>query len=83
MPEKGLFPTLIEWHDFDGPAADMPDLGCRLQSLKIYHPEPEHLRAALGAIGADELADVEQADAENSPGITALLQTPRGPVEFS
>ncbi|MHA1164970.1 MAG: VOC family protein [Alphaproteobacteria bacterium] len=83
MPEGGLFPTLIEWHDFNGPASNMTDLDCRLEALKIYHPDPERLTAALGAIGAGGLVQVEQADAEKSPGLIALLQTPRGLVEFS
>lgn len=83
MPEGGLFPTLIEWHDFDGPALDMPDLGCRHEALTIYHNDPEHLTAALGAFGADALVQVEPANAKNTPGLIALLNTPRGPVELS
>jgi len=82
MPEDGLFPTLIEWHDFDGPTSDMADPGCRLEGLKIYHPEPERLSEALGVIGAGVLAQVEQAS-EHVHGLRALFQTPRGPVEIS
>lgn len=85
MPEDGLFPTLIQWPGGlgpDGPAPDMADLGCRLEALKIYHAEPERLTAALDEIGAGGFVKVEQADAENSPGLIALLKTPRGPVEL-
>lgn len=83
MPEGGLFPTMIEWHDYDGPASSMADLGCRLEALKIYSPGPERLTAALGAIGADALVQVEQATEENTPGLKALIQTPQGLIEFS
>ena len=83
MPEDGFFPTLIEWRDFEGPASDMTDLGCRLEALKIYHTEPDRLRAALGKIGAGGLVQVERADEENGPGLIALLQSPRGLIEFS
>lgn len=83
MPDSGLFPTLIEWHDFDGPALNMPDLGCRLEALTIYHSAPERLTAALGAIGADALVQVEPANAKNTPGLSARLKTPRGLVELS
>lgn len=83
MPEGGLFPTLIEWPGFSGPAAAMTDLGCRLDSLKIYHREPERLTAALAAIGADALAQVELAGDKNTPGLTARLETPRGTLDIS
>ena len=83
MPEDGLFPTLIEWHDLKGPASNMADPGCRLEVLKIYHGEPERLSEALGVIGAGELAQVEQTSADHARGLRALFQTPRGPVEIS
>jgi hypothetical protein len=51
--------------------------------LKIYHSEPERLNKALGAIGADELAQIEQTNVENTPGLSALVKTPRGPIEIS
>ncbi len=78
MPEDGLFPTLIEWPDFAGPAAGMADLGCRLEALKISHNAPKKLNAALTAIGAKNLAQIDQARDENAPGLHAEFRSPNG-----
>lgn len=83
MPEHGLFPTLIEWPDGKGPASSMADPGCRLQSLHIVHDDPAHLRAALKAIGGEELAVVKASDAEQDSALHALIESPRGLVEIS
>ncbi len=80
MPEDGLFPTLIEWPDFVGPAAGMADLGCRFETLKISHNAPEKLTAALAAIGAEHLAQVDQASENNAAGLLADIQSPNGLV---
>jgi hypothetical protein len=79
-PEGGLFPTLIHWPDGRGPAANMADLGCRLEALRIRHPEPGRLAAALAAIGAGDIATIEPAGADTPPGLTALIGSPRGMV---
>lgn len=83
MPEDGLFPTLIEWPDFTGPASGMADLGCKLETLKIYHLEPEHLNAALTAIGADGLVEIRQSDESNPPGLVAVIESPMGKITLS
>ena len=83
MPEGGLFPTLIEWPDFDGPASDMADLGCRLKTLKIHHREPERLTAALTAIGAQGLAEVNLSSSAEPPCLAAIIQTPQGVVSLT
>lgn len=80
MPEGGLFPTLIQWVDKAGPAADMADRGCRLEALRIRHQEPDRLAAALAAIGAADIATIEPAGAGNPPGLTALIGSPKGVV---
>lgn len=82
MPEGGLFPTLIQWPESLGPegaAPHMADLGCRLESLTVAHPEPERLEAALAAIGADGLAEVQQS---GEPGLAACIITPHGAREL-
>ncbi len=83
MPQDGLFPTLIEWPDFSGPASDMADLGCRLEALKVFHPDPEGLTAALTAIGAQGLAEVTLSTSAEPPGLAAILKTPQGVVSLT
>ncbi|MDA7949056.1 MAG: VOC family protein [Hyphomicrobiaceae bacterium] len=79
MPDGGLFPTLIQWPgalNAHGPAPNMVDLGCRLDQLIVFHPQPTQMRAALESIGAADLADV----AEGSPHVEAVINCPKGAV---
>lgn len=80
MPEDGLFPAQIQWPDFKGPARTLPDLGCRLEAFRIAHAEPEKLRAALAAIGANGIASLEQAGPDKPAGLAAVIGSPRGRV---
>lgn len=47
LTEHGLFPTLIEWQNDQTPAPNMADLGIKLTSLTLTHPEPELLTKLL------------------------------------
>lgn len=47
LTEHGLFPTLIEWQNNQTPAANMANLGIKLKSFTLTHPQPEHLKALL------------------------------------
>lgn len=69
VPEGGAFPVPIEWPGGESPAARMADLGLALGSLRVTHPEPARLGAALAAIGADGLVTVR----EGEPGLAATL----------
>lgn len=85
MPEGGLFPTLIQWPASlgpEGPVPNMPDLGCRLEGFSIAHAEPERLQAGLAAIGAEGIARIEQASADNPLSLKALFGSPKGKVEI-
>ncbi|GFE48353.1 polyphosphate kinase [Roseobacter cerasinus] len=48
MPVDGAFPALIEWPSGPHPASRMPDLGCRIQSLSISHPDAETIEVLIG-----------------------------------
>ncbi|MEO1292434.1 MAG: VOC family protein [Pseudomonadota bacterium] len=85
---EGVLPTLIEWPEAS-PAANLPDLGLRLQHLTLRHPRPERLRAALASVGAVE--DDMQSDplgfeirieppSEDAPLVAAEIATPGGLV---
>jgi Glyoxalase-like domain len=47
LPFDGAFPTLIEWPAGSLPSTNMPDLGCRLEELRIEHPESSRLQRLL------------------------------------
>lgn len=82
LPEGGLFPTLIQWTDGHGPALRMPDLGCRLEGLTLYHPEPDGLRSALASVGADGFVTVEPSGPEAQAGLAAVIGSPNGRIEI-
>ncbi|MEM6411891.1 MAG: VOC family protein [Pseudomonadota bacterium] len=74
MPLDGAFPTLIEWPDGPHPASRMTDLGCRLQSLSISHPDAETIDIWIG----DRL-DRTYITIWNGPkAISAEIETPNG-----
>ncbi|MBL1419923.1 MAG: VOC family protein [Alphaproteobacteria bacterium] len=47
LTENGLFPTLIGWQNNQTPAPNMANLGIKLTSFTLTHPEPKHLKALL------------------------------------
>lgn len=78
IPMGGAFPTLIQWPESlgeNGPAPRMADLGCRLESLTITHPDDAALRGGLEAIGVQAPVTVARG---RSPALTARMATPGG-----
>lgn len=71
-PLHGVTPFLIDWGATPHPAPARPRLG--LRGLRATHPDPLAVAAVLDALG------VRLAVAPGPPGLTALLDTPRGPV---
>jgi hypothetical protein len=74
LPEMGTLPVLIQWSHHAHPASRMTDLGIRLDTLEIRHPDPAKLDAVLRAIGADHLVEVAQDD-RPAPSLRAVLRT--------
>ncbi len=72
LVEGGTFPILIEWPRGRHPASNMVDQGIRCAAIKLAHPEPEFLRSALIAIGADGLVELDS-KAADEPAIGAAL----------
>jgi len=71
-------PFFIQWApDSPHPAQDSP-VGCVLESLRFWHPEPSALTAILNGLGVE--TNVTQASA---PRLAATLKTPKGLVELS
>ncbi len=47
----GALPCLIEWSDHKNPARNMSDLGCRMHSLTVTHPDARLAEAVLVELG--------------------------------
>jgi hypothetical protein len=74
-PLDGVTPFLIDWGATPHPASALPRL--RLRGLRATHPDPEAVATVLDAL------DVALAVQKGTPGLAALLDTPRGPVILS
>ncbi len=84
MPEDGrlfaggLIPYLIQWQTQTHPAYQMADLGCRLLSLDIYHPQPHWLESILQTIGAETIPVIHELKSPESAFFSATFDTPLG-----
>lgn len=76
MPLDGAVPFLIAWGDTPHPAASAPRAGT-LVALRVRHPDPDRVRAVLGALGAP--LPVEVGD---EAGLVAEVDTPKGVIEL-
>lgn len=70
----GVVPFLIDWGATPHPAETLPPAG-ELLELRLRHPEPGRVRAALATIGIDTAVTASVA-----PAIAATLRTPSGDV---
>jgi len=73
LPAGGVVPSLICWSGPAHPAALLPDLGVRLESLELEHPRAAEVQRQLDALGLSERC---------RPGrvarLAAHLRTPAG-----
>lgn len=76
LPEGGLLPAFIEWSPGPHPSTGQNDLGVRLSSVNIAHPEPAKLTGLLDALQVSPLANVS----EGIAGLSFTLETPMGTV---
>jgi catechol 2,3-dioxygenase-like lactoylglutathione lyase family enzyme len=74
----GMLPYAIQWRTESHPALAMPDLGCRLLGLDIYHPYPEWLGGILDAVGPVDLVKVHPLPPLEAPRMAARIDTPEG-----
>lgn len=74
LPFDGAFPALIAWEGATHPASALPDLGCRLERLTVWHPNGRELQQALGA----RISDTRLVLAEGPMAMEALIRTPAG-----
>lgn len=71
----GAFPALISWAGSAHPAARLKDQGCRLEELRIFHPEATMLRDYLKPI-----MEMAKLTIETGPDVRleAHIRTPSG-----
>ena len=79
----GALPNLIQWglheeKDAAHPTDELPSTGVQLQELQLSHPDTEALEEACQAMGL-RCVQVNR----GSPGICAVLQTPRGLIRLN
>ncbi|MEJ0070275.1 MAG: VOC family protein [Pseudomonadota bacterium] len=51
LPADGVAPAVMDWGDRGTPTPAMPDLGARLTSFGIEHPDPAHVTALYERLG--------------------------------
>jgi hypothetical protein len=83
LPGAGFIPLCIQWLVDFHPSENMQQLGCKFESLALFHPRPQWLRSSLVSIEADSAVII----AESAPGEYAHLEltvnTPGGSVLIS
>jgi len=79
LPQDGVLPSLIDHRDDPTKMSDIPDLGARLVSFALQHPEPEMVRTAYAELDIDRPPSVRfgpamryQAEIETSEGLRKL-----------
>ncbi len=76
LPMGGLLPAFIEWSPGPHPSTGQQDLGVRLDSVHLSHPNPDALNAILKTLKVEHLASVSEGDA----ALSFELTTPTGTV---
>lgn len=80
LPGDGIAPSLIDWGARGSPAPAMPDLGMRLLSFRIEHPEPERVTQLYARLGIVDPPKVQKGAVLR---FSATIATPAGPRELS
>ena len=80
---NGLVPYVIQWNTAQHPSGSMADMGCRLQSLEIFHNRPNWLHSVLTSMGADHLVSIHSLPDTEAPYLSANIETPSGIVNIN
>lgn len=72
----GVIPLLIQWKGDVHPSDNMVDKGCRIEGLRLGHPDNDRIAGLLRDLGLnDGRVEVVKADA---PTLSASISTPEG-----
>jgi catechol 2,3-dioxygenase-like lactoylglutathione lyase family enzyme len=75
LPGSGALPCLIDWGERGTPAPAMPDVGLRLEALRLETPDPDAVQAVLDAIGMRRKPEISLGPQVR---LTAIIATPGG-----
>jgi hypothetical protein len=75
----GTAPHLIRWQADPPPAARLPDSGCSLVRLDLFHPDPARVTAVLAAVGFEGPVVVHPLPPVEPARVVAHLATAAGP----
>ncbi len=78
LPAGGVAPPVIDWGDRGCPAPDMPDLGARLLSFVVEHPDPADVSELYRQLGVREGPEVREGGRFRC---RATILTPSGPKD--
>lgn len=79
-PVGGLAPSVMDWGARGTPAPTMPDLGARLASFAVEHPDPARAAELYRYLGVAGAPVVRQGDELR---YRALIETPAGRKELT
>jgi len=77
LPLGGAAPALMEWKTQPHPAGNMPDVGCSLAGLTVFHPEPEQVQGLFLSMALQSPPPLHWSG-EEPPYLVAALNTPHG-----
>ena len=77
LPLNGCAPSIIDWKGTQPPTFKLPERDCRLQKLKVSHPNIAQINPWLKRILNDSRVELAHA---KKPAINLILQTPNGSV---
>ncbi len=83
MPNGGLLPSIIQWLEPGNPCPAMPDLGCKIQKLKIFHPYPKWYQNQIDSICAMHLIELLPLPKDTPGYFELMLATPSGSITLS
>jgi hypothetical protein len=78
QPLDGLAPALIQWSSPLHPARRLKNVGCSLNRLEAFHPEPPRLVDLLQCLGLEGDVIVSPVPAGQAPHLRADIRTPSG-----
>ena len=75
LPQDGVLPSLIDRRDNPTKMSEIPELGARLVSITLQHPEPESVEATYRELAVDQPPTVRFGP---SLRYEATIETPNG-----